>query len=543
MSADAVVIGAGPKGLVAANNLADAGWDVLVLEANDEPGGAVRTGEIAAPGYHSDLFSAFYPLGAASPALTELDLESWGLNWKRSDVVVAHPLSDGRCAALSQDLDATAASLDAFCPGDGDAWRELFGLFRRIGRHFIDSLFTPFPPVKPGVNLLRALGPEDVVRFLRFSLIPVRKLAEERFEGDGGPLLLAGNALHADLTPGSTAGGLYGWLLCSLGQSVGFPVPEGGAGNLARALVRRLEARGGTVRTGARVDRVLVKDGRAVGVEVDGERIEARRAVLADVVAPNLFGGLVRPDDLPSGFVADVRRFQLDSSTVKVDWALSEPIPWAAEPARRAGTVHVTEGLDELSRHAGQLERGLVPDEPFLVLGQYASFDPTRAPDGGEAAWAYTHLPQSIRGDAGDGSVTGRWDEEETAAFAARMEEQVEKLAPGFRERIVGRHVFTPPTMEQENPNLVNGAINAGTAQLHQQVVFRPTPGLARPETPIDRLFLASASAHPGGGVHGACGANAARAALNRENPVRRLTATLGRRSVSGGARGARPRP
>jgi phytoene dehydrogenase-like protein len=205
--------------------------------------------------------------------------------------------------------------------------------------------------------------------------------------------------------------------------------------------------------------------------------------------------------------------------------------------------VHVTEGIDDLSRHAYQLETGQVPDEPFLVLGQYASFDPTRAPDGGEAAWAYTHVPQRIKADAGDAGVTGTWDEGETEAFADRMEARVERLAPGFRQRIRARHVFTPRTMEQENPNLVNGAINAGTAQLHQQVVFRPTPGLARPETPIAQLFLAGASAHPGGGVHGACGYNAARAAINAEKPLRRTMSRIGRRSVSGGSRAARPRP
>jgi phytoene dehydrogenase-like protein len=540
---DAIVIGAGPNGLVAANVLADSGWTVEVLEANDEPGGAVRTGEIAAPGFRSDLFSAFYPLGAASPALSAMDLEDWGVTWRRSEITVAHPLSDGRCATLHRDLDVTAANLDTFAPGDGDAWRELFALWRRLGRHLLDGLFTPFPPVKPGVNLLRALGPEDLVRFVRFSLLPVRKLAQERFEGDGGPLLLAGNALHADLTPGSTAGGLYGWLLCCLGQSVGFPVPEGGAGRLTEALVRRLQARGGTVRTGVTVDRVIVHDGRAVGVEAAGERLEAQRAVLADVVAPRLFGGLVPAGDLPPGFVADVNRFQLDSATVKVDWALETPIPWAAEAARRAGTVHVTEGVDELSRHAGQLERGQIPDEPFLVLGQYASFDPTRAPEGGEAAWAYTHVPQVVKGDAGDAGLAGTWDEAETEAFADRMEAMVERLAPGFRRTIKARHVFTPRTMEQENPNLINGAINGGTAQLHQQVVFRPTPGLARPETPIRQLFLAGASAHPGGGVHGACGYNAARAGRGAERPLRRVMTRIGRRSVSGGARAARPRP
>jgi phytoene dehydrogenase-like protein len=211
--------------------------------------------------------------------------------------------------------------------------------------------------------------------------------------------------------------------------------------------------------------------------------------------------------------VDDLRRFQYDSSTVKVDWALSGPIPWMAEDARRAGTVHLAEGMDHFVEASRDLAMGCIPARPHLVVGQMGVADPTRSPAGTETAWAYTHVPQRVRGDAG-GDLKGVWDFGEAEAFADRVEARIEALAPGFRSLIRGRYVATPPLLEAADANLVGGAVNGGTAQLHQQLVFRPVPGLGRAETPVRGLYLGSASAHPGGGVHGACGANAARAAL-----------------------------
>jgi phytoene dehydrogenase-like protein len=523
---DVVVIGAGPNGLTGANVLADAGWDVLVLEEQPEPGGAVRTGELVEPGFHNDLFSAFYPLTAASPVMEELDLEAHGLMWRRADIVVAHPARDEPCAVISTDIDETAASLDAFAPGDGNAWRDLQALWRRVGDHLLEALFRPFPPVRGPARLVAELGLGGLPRFLRFAALPVRRLAEERFAGAGGGRLLAGNALHADLGPESVGSGLYGWLLCSVGQEIGYPVPEGGSAGITRALVRRLHARGGEVRCGEQVTRVLAREGRAGGVvTASGEEIRAR-AVLAGTGAPQLFRDLVDTEHLPDRVRRDMDDFEYDSSTVKVDWALDSPIPWRDEEARRAGTVHVAAGMDALTDWAAEIAKGLIPRSPFLVLGQYSSFDPSRAPAGREAAWAYTHVPQRIRGDA-RGELSGRFDEDEANAFAGRMEEEVEALAPGFRASIRGRHIFTPQTMEAANRNLVGGALGGGTAQIHQQLVFRPVAGFGRPETPLRGLYLASASAHPGGGVHGAAGANAARAAIAAERPARRLLARV----------------
>jgi phytoene dehydrogenase-like protein len=514
---DAVVIGSGPNGLVAANILADEGWDVLVLEAQPDPGGAVRSGELTEPGFTHDRFSAFYPLGAASPVIRSLHLEDFGLRWRHAPLALAHPTPDGACAVLSTNLDETAASLDNYAPGDGDGWRELYARWQRVGRHLIDALLTPFPPVRAGARLAAALGPREWARFARFVLLPVRAMAEEVFTGAGGALLLAGNTLHTDLGPEMTLGGFYGWVLACLGQENGFPVPEGGAGRLTDALVRRLEARRGRVVCSTPVVGIEVRGRRAVAVRTEsGDEIRVRRAVLADVGAPALYGSLVRAEHLPRRVLDGMRGFTYDHATVKIDWALDGGIPWTAEPAARAGTVHLGESLDHLTEFSAQLATGQIPARPFVLVGQLTTSDPTRSPAGTEAVWAYTHVPRRVKGDVA-GDLSGKWDERETEAFVARVERELEMRAPGFSERIVGRHVLTPAGLEAADANLVNGAVNGGTAQLHQQLIFRPTIGLGRAETPIRGLFLASASAHPGGAVHGACGANAARAALFAE--------------------------
>jgi phytoene dehydrogenase-like protein len=505
---DAIVIGSGPNGLVAANRLADAGWSVHVLEAQDVPGGAVRTGEITEPGFRHDLFSAFYPLGAASPAIRRLELERWGLEWCHGPLALAHPRADGTCAVLSRNLDETCASLDSFAVGDGDAWRRLFRLWLRIRAPMLQGMVTPMPPVLPGLGVAVRLGPGDLLRFLRFALLPLQRLAVEEFRGDGAARLVAGNGLHADFGPGTTLGTFFGWLLTAVGQDVGFPTPRGGAGELTNALVRRLESKGGAVTCNAPVERVLVRRRRAVGVRVaGGEEIGTRRAVLADVSAPRLYLELLPREDVPNRVLRDLRRWQWDWATVKLDWALDAPIQWSAQDARRAPVVHIAEGLDELTVSTGELARGLVPRNPFIVFGQYSMADATRMPAGKETAWAYTRVPQDVPVDS--------------AVVADRMEGRVEALAPGFRDLIRSRRVRGPADLEREDANLAGGAIGGGTAELYQQLVWRPVTGLGRPETPIAALYLASSSAHPGGGVHGGPGAIAARAAINGERAAR----------------------
>jgi phytoene dehydrogenase-like protein len=519
--ADAVVVGAGHNGLVAANLLADAGWSVIVLEATSDLGGAVRSGEVAAPGYLSDLFSSFYPLGYASPVMRDLRLD---LEWTHAPDVVTHLLPDGRAATINRDPAVTAASLEQFAPGDGDRWQAAYGEWSSLSDRLLETLLRPFPPVRNGLGLVRDLGAAGTLRFSRRLLLPVREFAAELFDGEGAALLLAGCALHTDLSPEQAGGGIYGWLLTMLGQQVGWPVPVGGAQRITDALVSRLEARGGRIERSAPVERVLVARGRAMGVRTGGGvDYRARRAVIADVPAPALYLDLVGPRWLPPRLVDDLGHFRWDGATVKVDWAVSSPIPWTNKAAAGAGTVHLGADLDGLTRFATHLTLGEMPPHPFLLLGQMTTADPSHSPAGTESAWAYTHLPH--RKD---------WTAEQIAEHVDRMEAVIEEHAPGFRSAVVGRHVYSPADMEHANPSLVAGALGGGTAAAYQQLFLRPVPSLGRADTPVDRLYLASSSAHPGGGVHGAPGANAARAALARN---RKLTGEAYRLTIAGAHR------
>ena len=511
-SPDAVVIGAGPNGLVAANLLADAGWSVVVLEAAAEPGGAVKTAEVTAPGFRNDLFSAFYPLAVASPVLRSLGLDRFGLRWTHAPAVLAHPTDDGRAAVLHRDPAATAASLEEFAAGDGDAWLDLCRRFETIREPLTAAMLQPLPPVRSAVTMLRRLGTADALRFARFAVQPLRRWVAETFRGDGATALVAGCALHTDLGPDAAGSAAFGWILAMLGQSVGFPVPVGGAGQLTAALVDRLRARGGTVVCGAAVERIVVSRGRAVAVRTfAGDEYGASRAVLAAVDAPQLLGSMVEPEHLPPRLRDDLRRFTWDHATLKVDGAMSAPIPWTAAGCRGAGTVHLGGTLDALSSYANALSAGAVPERPYLVLGQMTTADPSRSPAGTESAWVYTHLPR-------------------TAAYVAdvvrRVEAEVERHAPGFRDLVVARHVAGPDDLQAANRSLSMGALNGGTAALSQQLFWRPVPAmLGRPELPVRGLYLASASAHPGGGVHGGPGAIAATVALRDAGvlgPVRR---------------------
>ncbi|MGC4111119.1 MAG: NAD(P)/FAD-dependent oxidoreductase [Nocardioides sp.] len=512
---DAVVVGAGPNGLVAANRLADAGWSVLVLESRPHVGGAVHSDRSVASDFEHDMFSSFYPLGAASPALRSLRLEDHGLVWRHAPAVLGHPMPDGSWALQHRDREVTASLLDELCAGDGEAWLALCARWDRIGDALVEGLLTPFPPVRAtgkGLLRLKSAGGLDFVRML---LTPALDDRLWPFRGVAPRLLIAGNAAHSDIPLDAPGSGLMGLLMTLVGQVHGFPVPEGGSSRLADALVRRFEGRGGQVRCGAPVERIEVDGGRATAVRVaDGTRVLARRAVLGAVVAPILYERLLDPDDVPARVRRGMWRFQLDPSTVKVDWALDGPVPWETTPEHPPGTVHVADSMAQLSESVAQVGAGFVPERPFLLVGQMSTTDPTRSPAGTEALWAYTHVPQQVRGDRGDDGITGTWDADERERFADRMQARLEERAPGFSSTIRARRVLGPRELEAENPNLIGGAVNGGTTQLHQELIFRPVPGWGRAETGIRGLYLASASAHPGGAVHGAPGMNAARAAL-----------------------------
>jgi phytoene dehydrogenase-like protein len=516
-SVDAVVIGAGHNGLVAAATLADAGWDVLVLEAQPDPGGAVRSAELI-PGYTSDLYSAFYPMTVVSPAMAALHLEEHGLRWAHAPAVVGHPRnsSDDDAPLIYRDRAQTAAELERRVPRDGANWLRAVELWDSIKAPLLSTLFSPFPPLRGPVQLLRRLGTAETLRFARLLMLPATVLAKQLFDGDAARLLLLGNALHADVPIDAPGSGAMGFLMTMLAQDCGFPVPVGGAGALTAALVNRASSAGAQLECSQRVRAIDIRGGRAVAVgTADGRTVRVRRAVIADVSAPDLYQYLLPRDALPARLFDDLENFVWDTPVVKVNYALDAPIPWRSHGLRGAGTVHLGADAHGLVRWMADLNTATVPDHPFMLFGQMSTADPTRSPAGTESAWAYTHLPMECN------------DDDSADRLAHAIDQVVEEHAPGFGTHLVGRVVQRPSDLQATDANLSGGAINGGTAQLHQQLIFRPSPGFGGPGTPICNVFLGSASAHPGGSVHGVCGRNAAQAALKSDGfrgwPRRRL--------------------
>jgi phytoene dehydrogenase-like protein len=512
MTVDAVVVGAGHNGLVAANLLADAGWRVIVLEATEHIGGAVRSTQFV-PGHTSDMFSAFYPLGYVSPVLRRLRLEEHGLRWIRSSAALGHVFPDGRVALIEDDPQDTASNLEQWAAGDGERWLQTLRDWHEVRDPLIRALMAPLPAAGPGTKLVLQARPATLARIARLGLSSARTFVQEQWSGEGARTLITGNALHADVSPEATGSALFGWLLSMAGQDLGFPVPVGGAGELTAAMASRLRAAGGEIRTEAPVRRVVTENGRAAGVELaDGTRVDARRAVLTDVVAPALYGQMLTEDDLPPGYLDGLRTFHWDNPTLKVNWVLSGKVPWRNPAAGRAGTVQLGGDRDDISRWMNSLSMRELPAKPFVIAGQMGVADPTRSPAGTETVWAYTHVPRT--------SDDARMHDN-VQATAEQIDAIFEEAAPGFGAACVKRVVQTPGDMQRENPSLWHGAINGGTSQLSQQLIFRPMLGLGGARTPVRGLYLASASAHPGGGVHGACGNNAAIAALNDAKPLR----------------------
>ncbi len=501
----AIVIGSGPNGLAAAITLAQSGRNVIVLEAAEHAGGAVRTEELTLPGFAHDTFSAVYPAAAASPVFERFPLHEHGLRWVHPEVCYAHPLPEGRGAALYQDVDRTAQSLERLGPGNGEAWQ-------RFATPFLDgfdairrTMLSGFPPLAGAARLATALRLNGMIEFARLLLMPAQALAGELFSDSGARAWLYGPAMHGDVPPDSAGSAIAAAYLNFLGHGVGWPSPRGGSGQLSSALVSYLRSLGGGIRTRAEVLEIIAPGGAVMGVRLaSGERLGAD-LVVADVM-PGALASLAG-DALPARYVHRLRRYRLGPATVKVDWALDGPIPWSMPEARAAGTVHV--GGDEGAvLQATSMHNGL-PARPFMLLGQQSLADPSRAPAGKHTAWAYTHGPQKID-----------WARE-TDAHVERMEAQIERFAPGFRDLILGRHVLTPGDLQRRNANLVGGDVGAGSYAL-DQVIFRPVPSLIPYRTPVAGLYLGSAATFPGGAVHGVPGDAAARYALAAA-PIGRL--------------------
>jgi phytoene dehydrogenase-like protein len=499
VSAGAVVVGAGPNGLAAAIRLAESGVGVTVLEAADAPGGAVRTQELTLPGFHHDTFSSVYPAAVASPVFARLPLADHGLRWVHPEACYAHPLDGGRALALYREIERTAAGLDAACAGDGERWaafvRPLLDAFEALR----ETMLGGFPPVGGALSLLSELGPIGTAGFARLLPGSAAGLGGRLFQGDAPRAWLYGSAGHGDVPPTGMGSAIAVAYLNLLGHAVGWPSPQGGAERLVDALVAHLRSLGGELRSASPVAAIDSAHGRVMGVRLrGGERVPAS-IVVADVMPHTL--ARLAGDALPSLYRALLRRYRYGPATVKVDWALDGPIPWSAPEPRGAGTVHVAGDAHETVATIRAAESRL-PERPYLLLGQQSVADPTRAPEGKHTAWAYTHGPrQGI-----DWAVA-------LDRHVERMETQVERYAPGFRDRILARHIMGPGDLQARDPNLVGGDVGGGSYRM-PQVVFRPIPAWSPYRTPLKGLYLGSAAAFPGGAVHGVPGDAAARAAL-----------------------------
>jgi phytoene dehydrogenase-like protein len=446
----AVVIGSGPNGLVAAIELARAGLAVEVREAAEEAGGGLRTAELTLPGFVHDVCSAIHPLALASPALRDLDVD-----WVHPDAPLAHPLDDGTAVVLERSLDATADQLGA----DADA-------YGKVLRPLLDA----FPAIAD-LRLLRAgraLGLAPVA-----ALESASAFARKRFREERARALFAGNAAHSMLPLERRPSASVGLALLTMGHAVGWPFPRGGASRLTDALVDRLRSLGGEVRTSSPVDELPPAD-----------------VVLADVAPRELLR--IARGRLTERYENDLQSYRYGPGAFKLDWALSAPIPWRAAEAARAGTVHLGGTLDELSRSEREPWAGRTAERPFVLLAQQGRFDPSR----GQTAWAYCHVPNGSSED-----------------MTERIEAQVERFAPGFRDVVLARHAMGPDAFEEHNRNLVGGDLNNGAMDL-RQLFFRPARRLVPYRTPIRGVYLCSAATPPGGGVHGLCGYAAARLAV-----------------------------
>jgi phytoene dehydrogenase-like protein len=464
---DAIVVGSGPNGLAAAISLAGAGKSVQVLEAESTIGGGARSASLTLPGFVHDVCSSVLPLAAASPFFRSLPLAQYGLEYVNPPIPLAHPLDDGTAAVLDRSLQVTAQGLG----DDGRAYRRLMGSLVKN----LDVLLAQFlgPPRLPRHPLAMA-------RFGIPALLPAAVLARRSFRQDPARALIAGIGAHSMISLRRPATGAFALVLAAAAHGYGWPFARGGSQKVTDALIAVLQARGGTVRGGTRVESM--------------DQLADARVLMFDLTPRQVLG--IAGDHLPGGFTRQLGRFRYGPGIFKLDWALDGPIPWRAEACQGAGTVHVGGTLDEVTEAEDAVAAGRIAERPFVILAQPTAADPTRAPAGKHIGWAYCHVPNGSSVD-----------------MTARIEAQVERFAPGFTSRILGRSVMGPAEIERHNANCVGGDINGGSADL-RQLFLRPTRRLYA--TPNRQLYLCSASTPPTGGVHGMCGAFGARSALRR---------------------------
>ena len=493
------MIGSGPNGLVAATLLARAGWSVEVLERNPVAGGAVGS-DTTGRGYVHDWGSAFYGVLHTSPVLRELGLDR-RVTWGHTGTPVS-AVWDGGVAVMRRTVEGTAAGLGA----DAAAWRRLVDWWHRLGAPLFGAMLGPVGAPLPLLKAARRLsGPREGLQTARMLLEPVEAWVQQEFAAEQARMLFAANATHADVAVDAAGSTPPAMLLAMAAQVHGMPVPVGGAQRLAQAMVEAAQEAGVVVRTGVEVTGVVVRGGRAVGVRTaDGGGVGARRAVVADVAPDALARDLVGEEHLPGEWLASLGRHRWTSGYFRVDVDLDRPAPWADERLGDSVVVHVTGDLDELAMSQAEVRRGRLPTHPQLILGQQDRADPSRVPPGAASLWVECHCPAQPK-DAELG-----WE----ARFADRVLDRLERHAPGLREAVVDVTVTPPLGLQDRDPNLVGGDVGGGSAAPDQLLVFRPVAGWSSYRLPVKGLWMCGAASHPGGGVHGMCGRNAAQSVL-----------------------------